>query len=65
VSVVSAIEAIMDGAFCGGGRLCAPENGRVCSAPFHNSDRLVSQKIKIDLEQIKTSIIGRKIETIP
>jgi len=65
VSVVSAVQAIVDGTFTGGNHIGALENGGVGLAPFHNLDAFVSPRVKADLEQIEADIIAGKIQTEP
>jgi basic membrane protein A len=65
VSVVSAVQAIVDGTFTGGTHLGTLENGGVRIASFHNLDELVSPMVKADLEQIKADILAGKIKTMP
>jgi WD40 repeat protein/basic membrane lipoprotein Med (substrate-binding protein (PBP1-ABC) superfamily) len=64
-SVVSAVQAIVDGTFAGGTHLGTLENGGVSIAPFHNLDGLITAKVREDLEQIKADIIAGKIKTKP
>jgi WD40 repeat protein/basic membrane lipoprotein Med (substrate-binding protein (PBP1-ABC) superfamily) len=65
VSVVSAVNSIVEGTFTGGTHDGTLENGGVSIAPFHNLDDLVSPTVKAELEQIKLDIIAGKIRTIP
>ncbi len=65
LSVVEAVRTIEDGAFAGGTRIGTLASGEVGLAPFHDLDRLVSAKIKSDLQQIRADIIAGKINTKP
>ncbi len=65
VSVVSAVQAIVDGTFRGGTHMGTLETGEVGLAPFYQFDSLISDEVKADLEQIKADIIGGKLKTKP
>ena len=64
-SVVSAVQAIVDGTFTGGTHTGTLENGGVSIAPFHNLDGLITAQVRADLDQIKADIIAGKIKTKP
>jgi len=65
VSVVQAVQAIMDGTFTGGIHIGTLETGEISIAPFHELDSLIPAKVKGELEQIKADIIAGKIKTKP
>jgi basic membrane protein A len=65
VSVVQAVQSILDGVFIGGLHYGSLETGEVDLSPFHNLDALVSDKVKADLEKIKADIIAGKLKTRP
>ncbi len=65
VSVLSAVQAIVDGTFSGGHHPGTLENGGVSLAPFHNLEALVPPQVKADLEQITEEIIAGTIPTRP
>jgi basic membrane protein A len=65
VSVVQVVRAIVEGTFAGGEHVGTLGTGEVGLAPFYKFDSLVSDKVKADLEQIKSDIIARKINTRP
>ena len=64
-SVVTAVQAIIDGTFTGGDHWGNLENGGVGIAPFHKLDALVSPQVKAELEQIEAAIVAGKIQTHP
>jgi WD40 repeat protein len=64
-SVVQAVKAIQEGTFIGGVQVGTLETGEVSLAPFHALNRLISNKVKMDLEQITQDIIAGTIETKP
>jgi basic membrane protein A len=65
VSVVQAVNAIVEGTFTGGIHIGTLETGEVGLAPFHELNSLISAKIKAGLEQIKEDIIAGVIKTKP
>jgi WD40 repeat protein/basic membrane lipoprotein Med (substrate-binding protein (PBP1-ABC) superfamily) len=65
VSVISAVQAIVDGTFTGGTHVGTLENDGVSIAPFHNLDGLITAQVRADLDQIKSDIIAGKIKTKP
>jgi WD40 repeat protein len=65
VSVVSAVQTIMDGTFTGGTHIGTLQTGEVGLAAFHNRDGLVSATVKADLDEIAAEIIAGKIRTRP
>jgi basic membrane protein A and related proteins len=65
VTPVEAVRAIVGGTFTGGTHIGTLENGEVGLAPFHSLDRLVSAKVRADLEQIKAGIVAGEIKTKP
>jgi basic membrane protein A and related proteins len=65
VTVVQTVKAIEDGRFTGGIHLGTLETGEVGLAPFHQFASLISNEVKVELEQIKADIIAGKIKTKP
>jgi basic membrane protein A len=65
VSVMSAIEAIVENTFIGGSHIEILGSGEVGIAPFHNLASLIPAKVKSDLEQLQKDVIAGKIKTKP
>jgi basic membrane protein A len=64
-SIFAAAQAVAGGDYKGGAHLGTLANGEVGLAPFYELDRLVSEQIKADLEQIRADIIAGRIKTKP
>ena len=54
VSVLAAVQSIVEGTFTGGEHIGTLETGEVGLALFYQFDSLISAEVKADLEQIKT-----------
>ncbi len=65
VSVMLAVQAIMEGRFTGGTHIGTLETSEVGLAPFHQFDSLISNEVKTELERIEKDIIAGKIKTKP
>jgi basic membrane protein A len=65
VSVVQAAKLLAEDKFTGGIQAGTLKTGEVSLAPFHESETLVSAKVKTDLEQITEDIIAGRIKTKP
>jgi len=57
LSVIAAVQAIAEGMFEGGTYIGTVANGEVGLSPFYDLDKLVSEKVKADLIQVKYRII--------
>jgi basic membrane protein A len=65
LSVVLAVQAVVEGTFKGGAHIGTLATDEVSLSPFHELDGLVSPQIKADLEQITADIIAGNIRTKP
>lgn len=65
VSVVQAVNAIVDDTFSGGEHIGTLETGEVGLAPFYKFDPVISGKVKTALQQIRKGIMAGKIKTKP
>jgi basic membrane protein A len=65
LSVIQAVDALTQGNFEGGNHLGTLESGEIDLASFYESESLIPDHIKVDLEQIKADIIAGKIQTKP
>jgi basic membrane protein A len=65
VAVFNASQEVIDGNFSGGLYIGTLANDGVGLASFHNLDSLVSDELKLELEQVKADIIAGNIQTLP
>jgi basic membrane protein A len=65
VAVFNAIQQVIDGSFEGGIYIGTLLNEGVDLAPFHQLEALVSEDLKVELDQVKKDIIAGNIQTRP
>jgi WD40 repeat protein/basic membrane lipoprotein Med (substrate-binding protein (PBP1-ABC) superfamily)/DNA-binding SARP family transcriptional activator len=65
VSMLHTAQAIDGGNFAGGTHVGTLANGEVGLSPFYDNERLISESVLAELEQIKADIAAGKIKTKP
>ncbi len=65
ISVEQVSAAVMEGTFAGGVHVGTLATGEVSLAPFHDNERLISDQVRADLEQITRDIVAGRIRTHP
>jgi basic membrane protein A len=65
VSVVLAVEAMVNGSFTGGTHVGTLATGELGLSPFHHHEALVSAELRAELDEITAGIIAGTIQTLP
>jgi basic membrane protein A len=65
VAVFEAIQEVIDGSFEGGIYVGTLENDGVGITPFHQLDPLVSDELRVELEQVRADIVAGRLQTSP